>query len=89
MAGTSWPTTPMTGEERAEMLAPYGRAWRKIVDAFQKKITALDDEELEQLILACTEGRWLHDLSGDSYAAAGEVERQARAEKSRRAAEGK
>lgn len=70
----------------AEVVAPYGAAWGKVIDAFNRKITSLSDEELEELIDATRNGRWEKQLSGNDYACSFEVERIARSERNRRAA---
>lgn len=77
---TTWPAPPeLTPEQRRELLEPFGRAWRKVIDAFERKLESMSDEELEQAVEACRAGRWHHDISGDTYAASFEIERQARA----------
>ena len=62
------------------MLAPFGRAWEKVMDAYAAKIRGLGDEDLLALAEACRAGRWTHELEGPSYWCSGEVERIARTE---------
>lgn len=84
---SDWPAPrPLTATERREVLDPFGRAWRKVLDAFERKLEALPDDELEQIVEACQSGRWHHEIGGDTYAASFEVERQARAMLNRRKA---
>lgn len=87
---STWPApAPLTPQERQDELAPFGRGWQKLIEAFERKLEMMTDDGLEQLIEACQAGRWHHDLDGSNYAASFEVERQARAMVNRRKAERK
>lgn len=68
-----------TPEQTVQLLAPYGRAWAKVMKAFEQKIETLERAELEELITACHSGRWHNFLLGNNYWASLEVERIARA----------
>lgn len=77
---STWPAPrPLTAVEQREALAPFGRGWAKLIEAFRKKLEGMTDDELTQLIEACRNGRWHHHLGGNDYAASFEVERNARA----------
>lgn len=68
-----------TPERQVELLGPFGRAWQKLSDAYERRIETLSKTELEELILACSEGRFKGHLEGPDYWASTEVERKARA----------
>lgn len=72
------------GSRRADLLAPFGRAWGKLMTAIEERVAGLSDEELLELITACQDGRRHGHLKGDSYWASFEVSRAAQTEKNRR-----
>lgn len=62
------------------LLAPYGRAWAKVMAAYRESVAKKTDDELHDLVRASAAGRHHRSLTTDEYGASFEVERAARAE---------